>query len=104
MSTAIDVLCVGEALWDLQAPSGLSFDRAASLSFTPGGAAVNVALTLARLGLRAGLSAVVGDDALGQALAARLAHAGVDASLVQRAPHRTGLIFLESTPAGRRAV
>ena len=58
-----------------------SAQPAALLRFQPGGAAVNVALRLARLGWRAGLAAVVGEDALGEALAARVAARGVSAAL-----------------------
>lgn len=100
----LDVLCLGEALWDLRAPRGLTFARAPSLALDPGGAAVNVALHLARLGLRAGLCAVVGADALGQALRARVEAAGVDCAAVTSAPPRTGLVFVERAGEARRVV
>jgi sugar/nucleoside kinase (ribokinase family) len=100
----LDVLCVGEALWDLYAPAGVPFAEAPSLAFVPGGAAVNVALHLTRLGLRAGLAAVVGEDALGEALIARVAGLGVECSRVERAPPRTGLVFVERAGEARRIV
>lgn len=100
----LDVLCVGEALWDLTPPRGGTFAGAPSLRFRPGGAAVNVALLLARLGWRAGLAAVLGDDALGEALAARVSARGVSTALVRRAPPRTGLCFAEPAGEGTRVV
>ena len=100
----LDVVCAGEALWDLASPPGRTFADAASLRFQPGGAAVNVALRLARLGWRAGLAAVVGEDALGEALVARVAARGVSTALVRKAPSRTGLFFMEHAGQGTRGV
>lgn len=85
------MLCAGEALWDLAAP--LPFAQAESLALTPGGAAVNVALWLARRGLSVALAAVVGADALGEALRARVAAGGVDVSRTASILARTGLLF-----------
>jgi sugar/nucleoside kinase (ribokinase family) len=104
MSARLDVLAMGEALWDLAAPRGRTFAEARSLTLSPGGAAVNVALALARLGWRAGLAAAVGADALGEALAARVAASGVSTALVRRAPARTGLAFVETAGAAPRVV
>lgn len=100
----LDVLCVGEALWDLAPSRGRTLATSPSLRFRPGGAAVNAALRLARLGWKAGLAAVVGDDALGEALVARVAARGVSTALVQRAPPRTGLCFVEQTARATRVV
>ncbi len=97
------MLCMGEALWDLVAPRGKTFATATSLRFQPGGAAVNVALALAKRGWKAGLAATVGADALGEALVARVAARGVSTTLVERAPPRTGLAFLEQ-PGGLASV
>lgn len=104
MPDRLDVIAMGEALWDLSAAPGRSFAEARALAFEPGGAAVNVALALAGRGFHAGLAAVVGADALGEALAARVAARGVSTTLVQRAPPRTGLVFVERAGAGVRAV
>jgi len=93
-----DVACVGEALWDLHAPNGVALEDATHVSLEPGGGAVNVALALARLGLRAKLVASVGEDPVGRALAQRLAARGVDVSLVRTAKARTGLVFLTRAP------
>lgn len=97
----LDVLCAGEALWDLKAPA--SFAEADALAFRPGGAAVNVALALAKRKVRVGLAAVVGDDALGEALLARVRTAGVEAWFARALP-RTGLMFAERSAKGARFV
>jgi sugar/nucleoside kinase (ribokinase family) len=91
----IDVVCMGEALWDLAAPAGVPFARAKSLRLRAGGGAVNVALGLTRLGLRAALAAAVGDDALGRALRDRVAAGGVFVEMVAPVARRTGLVFVE---------
>jgi sugar/nucleoside kinase (ribokinase family) len=101
---ALDVLCVGEALWDLYAPAGVTFDVAESLALRPGGAAVNVALALALQGLRAGVAAAVSGDPLGQALRARLAAAGVVTAHLTTTPGRTGLVLIERIGGARRLV
>lgn len=97
--TSADVVCVGEALWDLSTPKGTSLDEATQLSLAPGGGAVNVALTLAQLGLRAGIVAPVGDDPVGHALVAHLSRHGVDVSRMRATKStRTGLVFLTHAP------
>jgi sugar/nucleoside kinase (ribokinase family) len=101
---ALDVISAGEALWDLEAPRGSSFAAAPSLRFSPGGAAVNAAIALARLGLSVGLAAVVGDDALGAALLARVAARGIDVSLAEKGARRTGLVLVERGERGTRVV
>ncbi|MDI1446556.1 PfkB family carbohydrate kinase [Polyangium sp. 6x1] len=98
-ATSADVVCVGEALWDLSTPQGTSLDDATQLSLAPGGGAVNVALTLAQLGLRAGIVAPVGDDPVGHALVAHLSRRGVDVSRMRPTRStRTGLVFLTHAP------
>jgi sugar/nucleoside kinase (ribokinase family) len=103
MSVTLDALVMGEALWDLEAPRGRTFASAPSLRLTPGGAAINVALALSRLGFRAGLAAILGADALGDALLARVSARGVSTALVQRTSDRTGLVLVERAggPAAR---
>jgi 2-dehydro-3-deoxygluconokinase len=104
VATELDVLAAGEALWDLAPPRGQTLEAARALRFRPGGGAVNAALALARMGWKVGLAAVVGDDALGEALAARVAAEGVSTALVQRAPPRTGLCFEEQRDRTARFV
>ncbi len=104
MVEALDVVCLGEALWDLGAPRGRTFTEARSLRLEPGGAAINVAVGLARRGWKAGLAATVGADALGEALAAQVAARGVSTALVRRAEPRTGLVFVERAGPSPRIV
>jgi len=75
------VLCVGETLWDVL-PNGEFL----------GGAPLNVAAHLARLGVTSRLLSRVGDDARGRQALARIQALGVDTSLVQLDPrHPTGI-------------
>jgi sugar/nucleoside kinase (ribokinase family) len=93
-----DVVCVGEALWDLRTPTGITLDAAETLHMSPGGGAVNTALRLSELGLSAALCTIVGDDAVGEALVTRLSARGLDVSRVARARARTGLVLLQDAP------
>jgi fructokinase len=87
-----EVLVAGEALWDLAAAGGASFDEARTWKLRAGGAAVNVALELRRLRLPAALAARVGDDALGRALRRVCERARVDVRAVAATEARTGLL------------
>lgn len=97
-----DVICAGEALWSLTAPSGALFTK--SLRFQPAGGAVNAALALAQWGLRVGLATGLGDDTFGRALLERISAAGVDVGGVALATPRTGLVFVQGTAEARQVV
>lgn len=76
------VLCFGEALWDV---------------FTgemhPGGAPLNVAYHLSKLGYRVAPVSAIGKDALGIRLLHQMQEWGLDTSLVTQVDHRlTGLV------------
>jgi fructokinase len=87
--------CFGEVLWDIfQHGEGDDFTRAI------GGAIANVAVGLARVGVRARLVGGVGDDRFGRALSARLAGEGVDVSGLIFLPERTGLSFISRDKKG----
>lgn len=101
---SFDVVCVGEALWNLTTAGAAFSARAATLRLGPGGGAVNAALALARRGLRVGLATALGDDSFGRALADRIAAAGVDVGGVTLAAPRTGLVFLQGSGAARQVV
>lgn len=90
----LDVVCVGEAAWDLRAPTGMSLDDAAEVLLLPGGGAALTAIELARLGARSALCAAFGDDPIGRGLRARVAAAGVDVRFVRLSSVRTGLVFI----------
>lgn len=90
-----DVACMGEVLWDV-------FQRGDSDDFRRaiGGAVANVAVGLARLGVRARLVGGVGKDAFGTALADRLAAEGVETDGLVRLPERTGIAFITRDARG----
>lgn len=69
------VLCFGEVLWDLL-PHGRFL----------GGAPLNVAYHVARLGCTAQLASAVGTDALGEDALAAIARAGLPTHLIRRHP------------------
>ena len=83
-------------------PGGLVlFDH---LELTNGGCAINTAAALAALGVQAGVLGRVGDDALGEFVAARLRALKVDGSLVVRDRSAgTAFTFVSVNTAGERS-
>lgn len=69
-----DILCIGSVLWDIigRAPSHMRVgsDVPGRITRLPGGVAMNIAMTLARFGLRPALLTAVGRDAEGDELVA----------------------------------
>lgn len=96
--TALDVVCLGEAVWDLT-PFGES-----GMRFRPGGGAVTSAVALARSGLRVGLAAALGDQSASRALVSRVAAAGVDVRGVRLVQAHTGLVVLEAAGGAQRVI
>lgn len=93
-SGTLDLLTVGEPLVCLTAVGRLG--SATTLAKSIGGAEANVAIGLARLGLRAGYVTRVGDDPFGTEIIRTLRGEGVDVSRVQRSRTRpTGLMVKE---------
>jgi sugar/nucleoside kinase (ribokinase family) len=90
----LDLLTVGEPLVSLAASGRLA--AAHSLGKSIGGAEANVAIGLARLGLRAGYVSRVGADPFGDEIVRTLRGEGVDVSRVARSAQRpTGLMVKE---------
>jgi sugar/nucleoside kinase (ribokinase family) len=95
----LDLLVLGDAnpdvivsSLDLQPRFGQVEQLVESGTLVMGGSGAITAVGAARLGLRVGLCAVVGDDDLGQLMAARLARAGVDLTHLVVDPDRpTGM-------------
>lgn len=89
MSDTPDILCIGSVLWDIigrcDAPMQAGNDMPGRITRIPGGVALNIAMTLARLGLRPALLSVVGQDVEGTALMAECTRLGLDTSHVTRA-------------------
>lgn len=84
MNRSLDCLCAGiivadqvcEPVAQMPPPGGLALSP--RMEFTVGGCAANVAVDMARLGLRIGLSGCVGNDLFGRAVSEMLEQAGVD--------------------------
>jgi fructokinase len=89
----------GEALVDL-VPSGEAGAAPGALVARLGGGPFNVAVALGRLGAPAALLARLSTDAFGAAQLAALAAAGVDTSLVRRAPQPSALAVAAVAPDG----
>ncbi|SHK31912.1 Sugar or nucleoside kinase, ribokinase family [Shimia gijangensis] len=72
MTQPHDILCIGSVLWDIigRAPSHMrqGSDVPGRITRLPGGVALNIAMTLARFGLRPALLTAVGQDAEGHEL------------------------------------
>lgn len=90
-----DVICAGEARWNLVSTERTP-DPLAPLRFRPGGA-IDAALALGRRGLRVGLATAISDDTMGRKLLEKVAFSGVDIGGVALASPHTGLVFLEGT-------
>ncbi len=99
-TTAIDVACFGELLWDFYEAESSKEPIARQFRREIGGASANVALTLARLGIAVSAIGGVGDDKLGAALEAALAAAKVDTGHVVKLPVPTGITFVTHDAAG----
>ena len=90
----LDVVSFGEILWDVYETKPGTFVREL------GGAPANLAVTLARLGVRAAVVGGVGRDRFGEALEAFLVANGVDTRFLIRLPNRTGLAFVSRDENG----
>ncbi|ALN93552.1 sugar kinase [Lysobacter gummosus] len=90
------ILCFGELLIRLAAPGRERLLQSPRLEVCIGGAEANVAVSLAGFGHEAAMLSVVADNALGHAAIGELRRHGVDTRLVDVAPGRMGLYFLET--------
>ncbi len=85
-----DILCIGSVLWDIIGRTPASptpgMDVPGRITRQPGGVALNIAMTLARLGLSPALLSAVGQDGEGSELLACLGGMGIDCTHVHRAP------------------
>jgi len=95
----IDILCVGEALIDFighQTDSTINDTR--DYHRYLGGSPTNVAMNMARLGLKSKMIAAVGDDGFGDYIFERLSEVGVDVSNINRIKKKpTSVIFVSRT-------
>ena len=96
-------VCLGEVLVDLIAEEAGLLSEAPGFRKCPGGAPANVAVGLARLGVRCGFIGKVGDDPFGDFLVATLQENGVDTGgIVRTRQAPTALAFVSLTSTGER--
>ncbi|HTX01595.1 MAG TPA: sugar kinase [Acidimicrobiales bacterium] len=98
------VVTFGEALVAGVPAAGETLDVAGAVRLFPGGAELNFAVGLARLGVPAQFVGRVGDDPLGRMVGRRLAEAGVDDSALSTTAdgRPTGLYLRECLSDGAR--
>ena len=97
VTNGIDVACFGELLWDFyEADSKADNKEPIARQFRRelGGASANVAVTLARLGVKTAAIGGVGNDKLGAAMESALSAEGVDVGHVVRLAAPTGITFV----------
>jgi sugar/nucleoside kinase (ribokinase family) len=97
----LDVVTVGEAMVLFAAQQPGPLEQVGSYAQTTAGAELNVAIGLARLGLRVGYISALGADSFGRHIAASLDREGVDRSQVGiRADHPTGFMLKSRSDDG----
>jgi 2-dehydro-3-deoxygluconokinase len=97
-----DVLTFGEAMVRLSPPNFKRLEQASSLDVCVGGAELNTAVGLARLGRHAGWVSRLTDNPLGRLVANKAREAGVDTEhVVWTKDDRVGIYFLEFGAAPR---
>ncbi|WP_415184010.1 PfkB family carbohydrate kinase [Phaeovulum sp.] len=88
MNQTADILCIGSVLWDIigRTPGHMreGSDVPGRITRLPGGVAMNIAMTLARFGMRPALLSTVGRDAEGDELIASAAHMGLICNHIYR--------------------
>jgi sugar/nucleoside kinase (ribokinase family) len=94
MPDSLDVVTFGEAMLLMVAHEAGPLEKADTLHKRTAGAETNVAIGLARLGLRVGWASRLGTDSMGQYLIAAMQGEGIDCSHVVCDPQqRTGFQF-----------
>jgi sugar/nucleoside kinase (ribokinase family) len=88
MEARPDILCIGSVLWDIigRTPAHMAAgaDVPGRITRLPGGVAMNIAMTLARFGLRPAALTALGRDAEGDELAAAAGRLGIDMRFAYR--------------------
>lgn len=101
MDYNLDAVTIGEAMQLFVADHAGPLEAAASFQKRPAGAEINVAIGLARLGLRTGWVGSLGQDSMGHYLLGHLMAEGVDCSHVMHdARHPTGFMLKGRTADG----
>ncbi|HEU4547296.1 MAG TPA: PfkB family carbohydrate kinase [Microlunatus sp.] len=99
-SDSYDVVCLGEVLVEVATTAPFGHDVPAVLGIS--GDTLNVAAAAAAAGARVGLAAVLTDDDLGRAIAARVEALGIGTGLLHFAAGQQGVYLVHSDPAGER--
>lgn len=98
------ILCIGSALWDIIASSGVKLEVGSDvpglIRRRPGGVALNIALALAASGQKVALLATIGHDTQGDALIVELETAGVICDYVTRTDDPTDTYLAIENPDG----
>ncbi|PIE12758.1 MAG: kinase [Rhodobacterales bacterium] len=88
MTQQTDILCIGSVLWDIIGRSDRHMrqgsDMPGRINRLPGGVALNIAMTLARFGLRPALLSAVGRDPEGDELVLACEGLGLNTSFLYR--------------------
>ena len=101
VSESLDVVTLGEAMVMLVAGNPGPLEQVDVFHKRTAGAETNVAIGLARLGLKVGWGSRLGPDALGRFLLDSMRAEGIDCSHVVVAPgERTGMMFKERVTDG----
>lgn len=95
------VVTFGEIMLRLAPPHGVRLASSRTLDATFGGGEANVAMSLARLGVKAAFVTALPDNDLGEAVRRFLAGDGVDVAGITSRPGRLGIYFLEPGAAQR---
>lgn len=86
--TRPDILCIGSVLWDIIGRTDLSLrgrgDVPGRITRLPGGVAMNIAMTLARFGLKPAVLTAIGTDAEGTELVRQVEGLGVSTGYALR--------------------
>jgi 2-dehydro-3-deoxygluconokinase len=98
--TAFDVVALGEVLIEVATLEPFGHGVPATLGVS--GDALNVAAAAAAAGARVGLVAILTDDELGHAIAARVAALGIATDLLRFRSGQQGVYLVHSDPRGER--
>jgi 2-dehydro-3-deoxygluconokinase len=100
VSQPFDIVAMGEIL--LEVATDVPFGHGIPAQLGISGDALNVAAAAAAAGARTALLAVLPDDDLGQAVAARIAELGISTELLKFRPGQQGVYLVHCDPDGQR--
>jgi 2-dehydro-3-deoxygluconokinase len=100
---SFDVICAGEARWQLAGSEAPFSKKSARVHLRPGRGVVSVALLLARAGLRVGLATVLLDDELGRAAMKKIAASSVDVAGIALARPNAGFVLVDASGGANQA-